>query len=306
MKNRFLFLFFACIFFLSAGKAQSTEEAVSQRQERLGGYLKLSGGVYGERLDDPVAAESLWRFFRENRFSATKEGPYRRAKAVSLKQTEAIDRVPEGAIDAYRIWIGSSTIGFEYTSARAAAMAVQAFEDFAEKHRMEFRRLKRLPCYDIRGWRTGRNGGTFRWTEPESVVPPDASAVEMRLTDPVKGWIGAGAVLKAVGYNEPLYSGASVTYADIEETNRQLVAEGIDVYPVFDLSGTNERFEQVVGHPMLSVEGMRFVRMLLEAYFTETSFGSVGFVVPEGRYREQIREIVARYPQITDLRISDQ
>ena len=292
-------LFLFCSSFTVYSQNQARDIPAPQYQELTTGYTDFTRGVHFGQAPEIPAVQELARFFETKNIPRSN---HRRSVKIVFSPLRTIPSLPADMPDGYRIILHSGRIDIDYTSSRAAMLAVRTLESLYNKHIRAVNARKRIPCYEVRGWMTDNDRIVARWTGPDSDIPLHAFAVEMRLTDPLKGWIGAGTTLERVGYHTSLYTGASVTYTDIETIRGQLAADGIDVLPVFDLSTANDRFEEITGHPMLSVEGMRFVRMLLEAYLNETSSVSIGFIVPEGRYRQQVREIVGCYPHITDLR----
>lgn len=294
MRIPFIILFLLLVSSLGA-YAQETPFAPQRTEYRSGiGNADLSRGIVltsGANGENPPV---VLRLLDKAGIPYSRGTASRRNVRLTIEQVGEIPGAPVNNGNVYSIEVSSGSIWIQYTSLLAASDAILYLgELYRGAHR------QRLPGSYMMGWNTGHSASVFRWTEPGTEIPLYATRVEMMLTDPVKGWIGACDVLQAVDYPESLYTGVSFTYADIEAERQKLLANGVvEVLPVFDLTTPNRCFEEITGHSMLSVEGMRFVTLLLDAYFAESGTGAVGFIVPEGRYRDQIREIVGRYPHI--------
>lgn len=303
MKNPFIILLLLLLGALpSVVSAQEERGAPQIVTFRSGDDADLSRGIVLMPDTDGGNPPVILRLLDESGIPYTRGNQSGRGASLEIKRVAAIRHAPENNGNVYSIEVSGGSISVEYTSPLAASDAISYL---GELYRGLGRR-KRMAGQNIIGWNTNHSSSVFRWTEPGTEIPLYATRVEMMLTDPVKGWIGACDVLHAVDYHESLYEGAMLTYADIEAERQKLLDNGVlEVLPVFDLTTTNRCFEEVTGHPMLSVEGMRFVTLLLDAYFAESGTGAVGFIVPEGRYRDQVREIVGRYPHV-DVRFIEE
>ena len=303
MKYRLLFLSLVLLFpVLLWGVPEQRNPVASPRfAERLTGRANLSDGIYWNGDEKSGMIQSLTDFFSERGIPMNAGNrPSRKNIVLEVRQVTSIPAIPADAFHGYSIHISPSQITIRYLTPQAEILAGRQLMRLI-REQGPIRKKVYLPCYEIRDWMTAEELTAFRWNGPQSVIPLNATIVEMMLTDPTLGWAGAGNVLQAVGYEQSLYPGADITYADIEMERKKLESRGLEVLPVFDLTDENVRFEEVTGHPMLSVEGMRFIQLLLDAYFSASGTTSVAFIVPAGRYRDQIREIVSRYPNITDL-----
>ncbi|MCD8185331.1 MAG: hypothetical protein LUD68_02410 [Rikenellaceae bacterium] len=304
-------LLIAILFFLPIGprqiRGQENPLASPKYQQRHAGSANLSHGIHWPAEVQPEAFEELRDFFQEQGVLLHTVGS-RKSITLQIRHSPVMAHVPDGADHGYAIRITPLIISVEYQTPQDAALAVRQFTEIYRRQvtRKELIRKKvHLPCYEIRSWLTEQEIKPFRWTAPGTEVPLGTATVEMWLTDPIHGWYGAADVLAQVGYQEPICTTAASTYTDIEAERVRLMKGGTTVVPVFNLCGANRPFEQVTGHPMLSVEGMRFVQAILGSFLEETRSPILAIVVPQGRYREQIRRFLELYPQISEVYFMD-
>lgn len=317
MNYRLTILLALCLS-VSALSAQTAENRVHppQYRERGAGYADLSRGVY-YRVTDTSLAEGVLAEVRKAGVSVTTSAAPRRSIVLELTQAGAISGIPADASNGYRLTVTPTRISVEYASVRAAITALQQLTGLRREHLDESSRRQRLPAYEIRGWTDGSGAETFRLRntpflsaerlnkEFYALIPAFAAEVEIVLTTAENGWLVPGEILREIDFEVPAESRRFYTYDELNRLGDTFGGYGLELIPTFDLATPNAHFESAIGHPMLSVEGMRFVRLLLEEFFARTEFQAAAFVVPAGRYREQVEEIVARYPQITDVRFYD-
>lgn len=307
MKLRLSFLFLNL--FVLAGWLGAQQPLAPEYAGKRSGRVNLSNGFYWGEVKTTAASESLAGFLGNEGITVSRNSRSGKHVLMRMRQVESIPLVPRGSRNGYSIRVEPNRIVIEYISVQGLSLACYQLENLIKREaftRGTISKKRSLPCYEIRGWMTDEDLAAFRQQAPDVEIPLYATTVEAMLTDRQKGWLPQTDVLAKIGYTDALYDGNACSYGTLQQGWRQLSGKGVEVIPFFDLGGTHERFEQITGHPMLSVEGMRFVSALLDDFFTNTSFPAVGFIVPEGRYRKQIETIVARYPHITDLRFLDE
>ncbi|MDR0954243.1 MAG: hypothetical protein LBM20_02520 [Rikenellaceae bacterium] len=305
MKYRLLALFFLC--FLPLALTAGEADFAPQYTERHMGHADLSRGLFYRPPQDPLP-EAVTALLVEVGATATGTPP-RRGVVLELIQAEAIPVISTPTANAYRMVVSSSRIRIEYTSLRAVIAALR--ELTALRDEQPTSRRRRIPAGEVRGWIAASQATVYRLTvtpfrSPQALeaeilgaIPPTATEVELPLTSPDNGWLLPGEVLQTIDFAVPTDTRHYYTYGQLNELSKTFSRYGLNLVPLFDLTAKNPHFEATVGHALLSVEGMRFVRMLLEEFLAHTAFPAVAFVVPEGVYRDQIARIVAQYPSVS-------
>jgi hypothetical protein len=308
MKYRLL-TWFICCFLPFALTAQAVGESgfAPKYTERHIGHADLSRGLYYRSLQDSLP-EAVTALLAEVGATAT-DTPPRRGVVLELIQAEAIPAISTPTTNAYRMVVSPNRIRIEYTSLRAVIAALRELTALRDKQPASRRR--RIPAGEVRGWIDASQATVYRlsatpFRSPQALeaeilgaIPPTATEVELPLTSPDNGWLLPGEVLQTIDFAVPTDTRRYYTYNQLNELSKTFSEYGLKLVPLFDLTAENPHFEATVGHTLLSVEGMRFVRMLLEEFLAYTAFPAVAFVVPEGVYRDEIARIVARYPSVT-------
>ena len=309
---------FAAFSFFLLGKVSAQALPELPLVNRHLGTVTLSNGVYLEGEEAGLGLQRLENYLAEWGVVVSKAAPQRRSVKFRVGRTDHIDRMPSDARHGYDLRISPLEITIEATSPQGITAAVEQFRKWYEAEvRGSLRRIQ-LPCAEIRGWVPASKLIVFRPDNDifipvseslnglETLIPPETDQLEWIMTDSLKGWFIPGYSLHAVGYTDPIHSGVCYSYHEIEQLAGKLNTLEIETVPVFDLRGTNARFEMLTGHPMLSVEGFRFVRVLLEEFLSETNFTAVGFIIPDEKYQEPLQEVVTRVSPSVEIQFLNQ
>lgn len=289
---------------------------------RNSGSANLSNGVWIRSPRQDRATDLLLDFFQQEAVPVNEGGPSRKSIIVEMNLVEALPDVPSGKKHGYHLRITPSEITIKAVSPHGMTSAIRVLkqlyrESKGEKKTFSFKEKKLMPCYQITGWSPEGGDGSFRITnnpfhpaselidKTDAVVPQEFSQVELMLTEPDRGWLIPGEILLSVNGPAAIHSGDYYTYEDINRLIKRMENFQIELIPTFDLTAPNSRFEEVVGHRMLSVEGLRFIRALLDEFLNATICDTLNFIIPEGKYRALLEEIIQEYPQVTVVHFLD-
>ena len=335
--KRFSLLFSICLLIALPfrGSTQSVSAPQPQQVTRYKGKVRLTGGVRMAVSRETASVKELQEFLLRNGRPVNECGiapdtlplPAIGDKSIRLdiRRVEHIPGVPAEGRNAYYIAVMPQEIKMASTSERGMKTACRIVEELyneANAPKPWYRRIvpaskKVLPCRIITGWETADKNVLLRLNRsgfvpaerllqhPEQIIPHYTAQVELFLTDPAEGWFLPGDILKLVNDREAIHAGSCYRYDQLRAIREKLAGQNIELIPVFDLTSPNARFREVTGHPMLSVEGFRFVRAMLDEFLKNTDFDSVTLLVPEGKYRKQLEAFMADYPQVTQLRFTE-
>lgn len=319
--RRYILLLTTLLFFLTTLSAETKLFKTTpppRHVVRTQGSLNLAGGIYFTTDNENRATESLIGFFRQNDIPVTRLNPSRRDIPVHMSFSKSIEGVPAGAKGGYHISVSRERINIVSDSPHSTAIAVRIIKELYQKSSgVKKSRKKLLMCYEITGWDNEKSESKYRMENnpfipaakliknTEQYIPHGTSEVELVLTDPVAGWFIAGDVLKLVNEKRSIHPAAYYSYEELNNIGKRLNELEITVIPTIDLSTPNLRFRDITGHPMLSVEGFRFVKALLDEFFRNTGYDTVNIIIPEGKYRNLLDDFTKEYPQITQVNFLD-
>ena len=138
-------------------------------------------------------------------------------------------------------------------------------------------------------------------TDFKTAIPADAGIAELSLITPSLCWLTEGRAMNLVNPSQHIYSHTHYKYSELSQMNSVCADNGVRLVPVFDLTAACPHFREVTGHDMLSVEGMRFVFVLLDEFIENTNFNVVKIVAPESSYRGRLEEFFIYYPEISQI-----
>ncbi|MCC8089737.1 MAG: hypothetical protein LIO79_10860 [Rikenellaceae bacterium] len=130
----------------------------------------------------------------------------------------------------------------------------------------------------------------------DEIVPDSLRTIELFMTNSINGWYIEGRTMYDLNGGARVYKNSNYSYSDYRRMDSVAAARGVEIVPVFDLGSRNEIFFDITGHNMLSVEGFRFVRMLLWEFIENARPAKIAFIIPEGKYKNNIYDLMKRYP----------
>lgn len=241
-----------------------------------------------------VLADRLVRFLSEKGCRSFRGNASVRNK-IFIRKADRIEGAPPAEKDAYAFRVTENRVYITVTSPKAAQWAYHTFRKlYAESSPLGFARKLLLKKYlrgcEITDWDANDpeydDEATLDVTT--AFLPADRiceriarlghegkSTLYLVLVSP-EGWAVQSDVFRLINPRDDIHTGRCLTYAEVERIRVCAEANGLELVPVFDLlSASNPDFERVTGHRMHSVEGMRFIRALLEEYGRNLSPGRV-------------------------------
>ncbi len=300
----------ALFFFAECLRAQPlvTDDPTVRYQRAGSGYLSLDRGLVFAGDTDAKAAEGARRFFAEKGVKVDPVKKIRKIPALEWLAVEAVTGVPEGTVHGFRIEITSVRARMEYTSPRAAAAASRVLKNLyglnSPSAPTPGKIRHHLPAIEVRGWVDNLSSVSFRlpasgYYSPSyieehlhEIVPPDADRVEILFTESDRGWLIPGESMRLIHPGKTIYRDQCYSYDQIAELYEYLGSHNMELVPVFDLETPNRYFEEATGHPVLSVEGFRFVRTLLVEFMEKSRFDTLCVILKDPRYRDQLTAAV--------------
>ncbi len=233
------------------------------------------------------------------------------APSVAMKHCKDI----EGHKDAYSINVSKNTAIIKYTSQEMLDMAIEVFEDFFDKSYSGYIIRGGSAIFyaddarNLAGQIRSNSSGVYDGVTKKQSMKHIRSAMRSQLTRSDK-FIFAMVSKDYFRVNFNVFNGInptlgticdknSYTLSEIKTISAEARARGGEFVPAIDLLSDNKLFEQYTGHAMNSVEGMRFVRAMIEQCATEWGVKSIcigklrDFELSD-RYIEFITDIAAR------------
>ena len=302
-----LFVFVLTLFFLvpQAGAVESDIHPAPKKIHTHGNGFGLSRkvAVTGKK-SDPMSVIALSDMLREKGAAIT-SGLGQKGRVV-LRKVGHIDTAP--GRDALRITVTPKRVNIDYTTQASLERAIEILGAMIGERNGKYV----IEGVDITDWDAGaaRNEGIIDAStrmQPVATLQNQIkhSGAAKRHEEVYVRFVDSGHWRAGNKTFELINPGAKIYPADGHYSGGQVHEllsfarrERIDLVPVVELLAPNRPFEEFTGHSLFSVEGMRFVRALLEEYAEEWKCKKIclGARSPEAddRYLEFILEIAGR------------
>ncbi len=212
---------------------------------------------------------------------------------IIVQQVQSIPTVAPEIQDAYLVEVSKNQVLVRFTSPLSAVWAYNAFVSlYGQRDNVLSKITKKNKNY-LKGDRLiatqGEEGDSdvVDFTKQEGADVARAKAVidQCKKNDILsvylvfvsgQGWKVESDVMKLVNPFDNLCASGGFDYRSVNEIGDYAADNGVTVIPVFDfVSEDNPCFLQFTGHPVHSVEGLRFSRAFLDEFCKRTSFETV-------------------------------
>ena len=260
--------------------------------------------VTGKKTD-PAPIGMFTRLLRDNGATfGSGAGP--KGKVI-IRKVQRIDDAQGG--DALRIVVAMNKITVDYTSEQSLKRSVEILKSLIET-RGERNFINGANIVDWDGIQSERGEGPIdavsKLLGPATLENQIKRSPGVRRHEPVyirfidkNNWRVETKSFDVINPKVKIYpSDGYYTHQQIRSVLETANRDRIELIPMVELLVENKRFEEVTGHSIFSVEGMRFVRAIIEEYAKEWKCKKIcvgkSSAGVDPRYLEFIRAAVAR------------
>ncbi|MDR2936623.1 MAG: hypothetical protein LBU80_04695 [Rikenellaceae bacterium] len=282
-----------------------------QVAERHPGVFSLSEGV--RLTGDPRLTVLLSDGMEVRGIDLSPAARTKKSVEIEIEIVCELSELPvagRGQKNAYAISVTQRSAAIRATSLRAAVLACDAFNELynnpvAEKSGRRDRGIV-LPCCKMVGWETSSaamsvfparyQGSGDILAHIHDCIREGIGTIGLPMVT-FEGWLTEGRVMSLINPGQKIHAGNCYGYSELNMLRDKLAEYGIELRPSFDLVVRNEFFEQATGHAMLSLEGMRFVYVLLEEFFNFTAFDTIHVALPDKMRNAFIERLAEECPE---------
>ena len=240
-----------------------------------------------------LAANKIDAFFKKKGLSHSMVTNVKSRRNIIVQQVSTIPTVSPGTQDAYLVEVSKNQVLVRFTSPLSAIWAYNALVSLYTERDNVLSKLTRKMKRHLRGERLiatqgeGVDSDVVDFTKQAGADVSRAKSVidQCKKNDILsvylvfvsgQGWKVESDVMKLVNPFDNICESGGFDYSAVNEIGRYGEESGVTIIPVFDfVSSDNPCFEQFTGHPVHSVEGLRFSRAFLEEFCKRTSFETI-------------------------------
>lgn len=199
-----------------------------------------------------------------------RNGLFRKAKIV-LHEVEMIDGV--SGRDGYKISVSKNRVDIQYTNQEEWVKALEYFRKITTNTYIEGHNVSSWSGSDIattKGEFLDAHTRLLSKSDIEHYIRNTRNKYAYIQLVGADNWRLETSAFGLINPKSEIYpKNGHYTLSDIRSLLKQHNSGRVKVIPVIDLLTPNKPFERVTGHKLNSVEGMRFVRAILEEYVKE-------------------------------------
>lgn len=191
---------------------------------------------------------------------------FKKKPKIILEKVKSISGIKEP--DALQIKVSTNAVNIYYTNEQSKKLALTYLKSLITD--------SKIAGVDITDWRGNAKSSKemvdaatefLTTAQIESKIKALRAREVMVSFADAQNWRLESDAFKLINPNASIYPDNNhYTTDQIVQLYRKLEKNRIIIVPVIELITPNQRFEQITGHTQFSVEGMRFVRAIIEEY----------------------------------------